>query len=427
VSVSNSTRRRVVIACLAVVALAGAALAARPWRWLGPPRESDAAAHWRQAEEALAAQDFSRARDHLQHCLDVWPAHAESHFRMARACRRADDPEGWQTHLATAEALQWRPEDVAFERLLMQAQGGRRDALEGLAARLGSIDFDEELIFEALVKGCVQAYRLPEAAYWAGHWIEGHPGRWQPWLYRGRSYFLNHDLGKAIPDYRRALEVFPGHRQGRLWLAAALVLDGQFDKALPRYEAYVADYPDDTAGQLGVAHALLELNRKEEAQAALDRLLEREPKNTAGLFLRARLEMSRDAPEQALTWLKKAEEVSPHEVDLMNAFILAYNQLNRPEEAKTYQQRMDRLSALARRLDEVRSEILRSPTAVGPRREAGTICLRLGQPNEALGWLMGALGADPNDRPTHEALADCFRQLGDEERAAYHRQRAGQP
>jgi tetratricopeptide (TPR) repeat protein len=410
-----------------VLALGGAALALRPWA--GPTADTVEGphAHWRQAEQALEAQDFPRAREHLEECLASWPAHAQSHFLLARACRRADDADTWQTHLRAAEALQWPAEEIGFERRLMQAQVGKLTDLEApLLEQRSAGGAEEELILEALVKGYLEVYRLPDAAYWASHWIERHPERWQPWLYRGRARYFNRAMGRAAADYRRALEIKPDHRQGRLWLASALLLGGQFAEALPEFETYLRDDSDDPAGLLGLATCHLELSRQGPAEAALNRLLARHPDHVAALLVQARLEMARDAPDKALTWLKKAEAVAPLEGDILNALVLACRRLGRQAEAEAYQHRLDKVQKETARLDEARRQIIRTPNEVGPRYEAGVLCLRLDRAQEALGWLLAVLDLDPDHRATHQALADCYAKLGEPRRAAYHRSRATQ-
>jgi tetratricopeptide (TPR) repeat protein len=375
----------------------------------------------------MEEQDFPRAREHLEQCLASWPAHAETRFLLARACRRADDAEAWQTHLRAAEALQWPAEEIHLERQLMQAQVGKLADVEApLLEQLSAGGPDDELILEALVKGCLEVYRLPEAAHWATQWIGRQPQRWQPWLYRGRAHYLNHNLGRAAADYRRALEIKPDHHQGRQGLASALLLWGQFAEALPEFETYLRNDPDDPAGLLGLANCQLELNRQGPAEEALERLLARRPDHVAALLVRARLEMARDAPDRALTWLKKAEAVAPHEGDILNALVLASRQLGRQAEAEAYRQRLDEVHKQTARMAEARRQIIRNPKDAGPRYEAGVLCLRLDQPQEALGWLLGVLDLDPNHQPTHQALAECYEKLGDAQRAAYHRSRAGQ-
>jgi tetratricopeptide (TPR) repeat protein len=419
--------RRSILAALTVLALGGVAVTLRLRAGRTADAEEGPHDHWRQAEQAMKAQDFPRAREHLEQCLAAWPAHAETRFLLARACRRGDDAEAWQTHLRAAEALRWPAEEVRFERVLMQAQVGKLAEVEApLLEQLSTVGDEDELILEALVKGYLEAYRLPHADYWATEWIKRHPQHWQPYLYRGRAHYLNRAMGRAAADYRRALEIKPDHRQGRLWLASALLLGGQFAEALPEFETYLRDDPDDPSGLLGLAGCYLELSQQKPAEEALNRLLARHPNNAAALLVRARLEMARDAPEQALSWLKKAEAVAPHEEDILNALVLACRHLGRQSEMEAYQHRLADVRKELARLDEARKQIIRNPNEVGPRYESGVVCLRLDRTRDALDWLLGALALDPNHQPTHQALADCYKKLGDTQREAYHRFRAEQ-
>jgi tetratricopeptide (TPR) repeat protein len=412
-----------IVVGLLALALGGAVLAWQHLKAAGEP--GGAALHWRQAHEALRAQDFANAREHLEYCVQNWPAHAQTHFLLARTSRRADDLEYAARHLKIAEALQWYPEEIALERLLARAQAGDlRETESVLLQRLEENSGADELIYEALIKGNLVVFQLPQAMSLATRWLEEHPDRWQPWLYRGRAHYLNNTLGRAIADYRRALQALPHLRQGRLWYASALVLDGRFRDALPAFEQYVADYPDDSAGLLGIAYCHQMLKQSREAEAWLGQLLRQHPKHAAGLLLRARLELDRDAPQQAVVWLKQAEAAAPNDVEIAQAFITAYRQLGKTAEVQHYEQRVEELRKLIKRLDAVRTEIMRSPREVGPRHEAGVLCLRLGQPKQASDWLVGALALDANHRPTHEALAECFERLGDKNLAEYHRRRA---
>src|SRR5438105_1574794 len=50
-----------------------------------------AAYHGRQAERALEARDFPRAKEHLARVLEVRPRSGETQFLLARTCRRSGD------------------------------------------------------------------------------------------------------------------------------------------------------------------------------------------------------------------------------------------------------------------------------------------------------------------------------------------------
>src|SRR5262249_44208035 len=160
--------------------------------------------HWRLAQQALESDDFPLAMTQLARCLEIWPIHAEAHFLLARACRRADDTAGWQRHLKNAEILQWPRAPIDLERLLMQAQTGAGRRPEPLLrAPPATPHPDERLIYEALVKGYLATDRLQDVLYWANLWLERYSDAWQPRLYRGRCFHLTLSLNRAIAEYQR--------------------------------------------------------------------------------------------------------------------------------------------------------------------------------------------------------------------------------
>src|SRR5262249_10923312 len=91
------------------------------------------------------------------------------------------------------------------------------------------------------------------------------------------------------------------------------------------------------------------------------------------------------------------------------------------DEAAVYLARFQQLEDDLRQLEKVIHEIGKAPMNPEPRYQAGMICLRNGQEQEALRWLFGALEKDPRHRPTHTALAEYYERTGDRVRAAEHR------
>jgi Tfp pilus assembly protein PilF len=86
---------------------------------------------------------------------------------------------------------------------------------------------------------------------------------------------------------------------------------------------------------------------------------------------------------------------------------------------------MRAIEACMERLLAVCSDTLKYPNEPAPRLEAGLICLRNGQPKEALRWFEGALQADPQHQPTHQALGDLYERQGDYAQAEHHHSLAG--
>ena len=101
--------------------------------------------------------------------------------------------------------------------------------------------------------------------------------------------------------------------------------------------------------------------------------------------------------------------------------------MGRRDEARQHLERSLQIEADLVRLEKVLEETARLPNDPRPRREAGEICLRNGQVAEGLRWLNGALDVAPNDRPTHQLLADFYASQGDTQRASLHRRKAAGP
>lgn len=411
---------------VALLAL-GAVLASRrfPWSGWGEAQADSAGSHWQQAQQALEAHDFAQAKTHIGRCLEVWPIDAEAHFLLARTCRRAEDMADWQRHLKNAEVLQWPRAALDLERLLMQAQVGDVGRAEPLLrGRLATPHADELLIYEALVKGHLAADRLNDVLYWTNFWLERHPTAWQPRLYRGRCFHLALSLHRAIAEYQRVLELKPDQVQVRLWLAGSLMLDGQYQEALAQFQAYVQGRPDDPTALLGIANCLVALNELEAAHAALDVLLARQHNHPGAFLLQAKLELAQGKAAEALSWLKRAEALAPHETDITHTFSLVLRQLGRHDEAGAYERQLQDLRQRYEQLEQLRKRIVKEPENASLRYEVGTRNLGLGREEEAVRWLRSVLQLDPNHQLSHQALAEYYRKHGEGKRAEYHQQRA---
>lgn len=398
-----------------------------PWQWWTTPPPEGPFYHWQQAQAALESYDLLLAKKHLEHCLESWPLNGEVHFLLARTGRRAGDFETWRTHLSNAEVLQWSAEDVALERLLFQAQAGDTEAAEQklLAHPRFRAPGEEELIYEALVKGYLEALRFGDTIRWAGIWAERVPGAWQPYFFRGRAFQLDGKRPPAVADLQRVLQMKPDQADARLELAYVWRLAGQFKEALAEYQTFLRTHPDHPAALVGVAHCQISVGQPEEARANLEKLLDLEPKNPAGLLLLAKLEATADNPDRALSLLRRAEAVAPNEPDVLQDLATTLRRLGRPEEARQYEAKFEKLPERAKLLVDLRTKARQDPRNISLRHRIGALALELGQ-EEAVFWLNSVLRLDPNHAPTHQALADYYRQQGDLRRAEHHQRRAAE-
>jgi tetratricopeptide (TPR) repeat protein len=391
-------------------------------RWLG------GAYLWRQAEHAIDDQDFARARVCLRDYLQLRPRDAAGHFVLARACRRADDIDAWEEHLRMAERLGHPIDEIQVEKNLGLAQAGALRQVEAaLLGRLNEQQADEELVLEALAKGYLRDYRLKDASGLLGLWQARHPQAWQPRFYRGQGFELRQQYDRAEDEYQAALELGPDRPEVRLALAGTYLSRFQYGKALEQLQAYLRRRPTSPVVQYGIACCQRGLGQTEPACATLEELLAQQPEHGPGLLLRGKLALELGRPEEALDWLRRAEQSLPQDVELLTARANALRTLGQDGEAGKVEHQLARLRDLTEEMRLLKEDVRRRPEDVAPRQRLGKINLELGRPREALRWLLSALQIDPHHRPTHAELAACYEGLGDGGRAQAHRRQAEAP
>lgn len=408
------------VAVLLLSGAVGATLVARAGWFTPTPPEGET--HWRLAQEALLSYDFTTAREHLARCVELWPLNAEARFAMARTCRRGGDLAAWERHLDAAVTLGWPVRDLELETHLRQAQGGDVEAVEEALRRyLATFPPEEVLIYEALALGCLEDKRQVDLIVLTEAWQRRFPDDWRARLYHGRALQFSERRQEAIADFHAVLDQKPDQPLALLWLAQNYLVNNQFAEALDCFRAYAKRFPDDPDVLFGLAHGYFGISDAEQARTAVDRLLAQKPKHAAGLLLRAQMELAAGSPEQALESLRRAEKLSPHETDIVYAFVRTLRQLNRPQEADRYQARLDGLNKKYERIDELTKKLRQRAADSDARYELGILSLELGREGDAGRWFSSVLLRDPRHAATHRALADYYQKKGDAPRADHHR------
>ncbi len=385
--------------------------------------------HWPKAQQAIEKHDFDAAKRHLDYCLKVWPTRYETRFAMARACRRNDEYESAWRHLRLAEQLPHAvKEELDLEQLLLKAHEGRvRDVEETLQNYLERQAGPEtaNLILEALARGHYNTYRLREADRWLSIWVQRDADSWAPYYWRGKTLETNGQAAVAVAEYRAALERRPGHAETTLRLAACLLAAGLQAEALPHYQEYVRLSPADPAGVVGAARCRHELGDSQAAETELRRLLARHPDYPGALHLLALVLRSQERRKEAIALLQQAKNLAPFEIDITLNLAQVLHELGRDDEALKHEQDGKRLTEDFRELRRLRDKILDEPRNPDLRYQTGVILMRVGQEFGGATWLLTALQEDSRHAPSHKLLAEYFEKNGDQEKAEYHRRRAG--
>lgn len=398
------------------------------WRRANAPGqrpESPTQVDWRQARQSYESHDLIAAREHINRCLAVWPAHAEAHFLMARVSRQMDDMAAWQRHLEYAEKLFWPAEDLTLERMLAQAQSGDVWTVENRLRGLLEAWHPEQLaITDALTKGYLNAQMPSEALALTDFWIARYPRDWRPHYYRGCVFERARVFDKAVAAYQRVLELQPEFVMTRLWLGAALMHNRQYDDALLALEKYLNETPNDSAALLARANCQLSLGQDARVRATLDRRATILADDAASCMIRAKLELNARAPQEALPWLEKADRLAPHKLDVTHTLALVYRELRQDAKAAECNRRVEEIRRQSKQLEALKKQIREQPDNPATRFEAGTISLWLGLDEEAGLWLSSVLRLEPGHQAAHQFLAEHYRKLGATERAEHHRRKA---
>jgi tetratricopeptide (TPR) repeat protein len=379
--------------------------------------------HLAAARKALEQADLRSARAHLALCLALAPKSAEAHFLAAQAARRSGNYEEAEQYLNDCEKLGLSREAITLERALSRAQRGDLAQVEEYL--LSGINKDQPeaiLILEALTQGYLRTYRLADALHCLDLWLQRQPDNVRALLWRGEAKERRNSNVEAVAAYQRAIEVEPENDNARLHLAQALVRADRAEEAQVQFEQLQQRRPGDAEILLGLARCRRSLGKTDEARPFLDRVLAGEPNHAEALSERGKLELQSGQLDAAELWLRRAVAKSPYDRDTLYNLYQCLLQRGHDAEAKECLEKVEKIAADRQRLAELTRQITASPKDPALRYEAGLLCLRNGQEQEGVRWLLSALREDWGHRPTHQALAEYYQGIGERDKAAYHRE-----
>jgi tetratricopeptide (TPR) repeat protein len=411
---------------LAILTFALTGLGWATWYIVGAVRFERAHA---AAERARAEFDFTKERDELRKCLLLRPNDPAILLAAASAARRDGDLAEAEDHLGRYRQLTGNttPEGLLQETLVRTVKGPVEpdvDYLIALADRREPRHPSCEEILEALAIGSNHVYRLERTRFWIEQLLTHFPRNALGRLLRAQ---LDSTLGKregAEEECRTILADFPAFDKARLSLAAMLSRRQQYVEALEQFEILRGRRPDDVAVLMGLVGCLERLGRLDEARPLAMTLEEQHGDKSEALLHVGRLAMREQRWPDAERLLARAVRISPYDFEVHKELAVCLYQLGRAEDARVHADRSREIEADRAKLEGLLAEVVKSPREPAPRVEAGRICLKNGQINEGLRWLMGALEIAPDYKPTHEALSEYYAARGDVERAKFHRARA---
>ncbi|MBI1918422.1 MAG: tetratricopeptide repeat protein [Planctomycetes bacterium] len=423
--------RRPLLLLAVLLGMGGLAVAGvHGWAWY----------HFFKGRADLERYHAKDALDHFNKCLKVWPGSADVHFLASRAARREaaeehhEDKEAAEQSLAAAEEhlrecqrlRGGASEETAFEWALLHASAGDLPSTEPfLRQRLREQPQDAPLVLEALAEGYLRMYRILDALGCLDQWLHDDPDNVRALLLKGNLFWQVKAPLKAIPEYRRVLELDAEQHEVRWRLARCLLDVGRNDEALTLLEQVRKRRPDDPEVLVRIARCQNLLGRSPQARELLDAVLAREPDNGAALRTRGEIALLKGDIEDAERWLRRAVRVLPDDYQTNWALHRALTEGGKVDEARRQGARARELEQRLERLAEIGTRKLSErPHDPALHCEMGELLLVMGHKELGERWLLSALEQDPRYRPAHAALAKLYAAKGDKEKAEYHRLRA---
>lgn len=408
-------------AALAIVALA--ALVVGSWYGLTALR-----CHYdmEAAKQALADYDFPEASRRLDAYLGRRPDDPAALLLAAQATRRAgrlDDARAYLTRCSDLVETS-TPEGRLQYTLLWVQQGEVKKHVHDLIDDVEIRHPASEQILEALALGCVHIYRLDEASFWTKQLLDRHPKNPIGRRLDARLHDALHRTARAAEIIAALLDDYPDDDKARLYLAGLWAKSHRFEEAAGLYRTLRRRRPDDLTPLLGLLSVDLKQERLDEVEPLLRELAERYPDNAAALLQRGQFALRQGRSTEAEPLLRRAVEQAPHDRDARLALATCLEHRGQPDAARAQLKRFHAIEAEMKKLQEAFEATIKTPAELTPRREAARVCLRNGQPSEALRWLLGVLDLAPDDREAHRLLAEYYETTGDTDRAAEHRGRA---
>jgi tetratricopeptide (TPR) repeat protein len=388
-------------AITALLALVAAALA------LAVPRMR-ALYHLRTAREEMQRYHNPQAIRHLKACLRIWPNHSDALLLAARAARRARAYDEAEHLLQKYQQIRGLDDAGGLEQLLLSAER-RVDQVDDVCRQhIEQGHPDTSLILEALARGYLRQYRLPEARYCLDRWLQSEPDNTQALCLDGQ-YQLDYARApdRAVHSYRRAVELDAELEEARVGLAITLLQAKSFADAVEHLEHMLRRQPDNLRVKVGLAECRRSLGEGDQAVRLVESVLAEQPNYAPALALRGQLALESGQYDAAESWLRQAVTRDPRDFPARYNLILCLQRSGKDQEAKEQQRVLEQREADQKRFHEIATrELAKKPHDPALHCALGELLLRSGYREEGLRWLQSALRLDSQYLPARKALAE---------------------
>lgn len=208
----------------------------------------------------------------------------------------------------------------------------------------------------------------------------------------GRIHLDFQRYPEAADAYRRCLERHPPphlRREAILQLARALIPLREYAEA----EQVLRELGDDPEALALRAEAVWSLGEQARAEELVATALRLAPDDRASLYLLGRMRLAAGDAAAAVVPLTRLLERRPHDYEARYQLALAYQRLERAEEARRETERMQQDFARYERMTALSRRAIDAPHDAEVREELAKLCEELDQPELAQMWRAAATAA----------------------------------
>lgn len=379
-------------------------------------------------QSALSRNEWNRAEIYLEWATTLWPPSFQAHLGAAKACRLLGQYSRAENHLN--QCLKWRgsSEDTQIEFLLMRTATGEADeASWHLMKYVDQGHARSYEIMENLARAYMHRLQYGPAYAMLNRMVSLEPERALGYYWRGWVLERMDNPEESKENYLKALEIDPDITAVRLRLGEILLEDNRPEEAAPHLEVLFSQSPENPEIQARTGQLRFLQGKWAEARQLLEKALPAMSNDAPLLLHLARLDIQEGQAEKAEGLLERILKNDPSDTEAQFALVTAYQAQGKPDQAKTamklYQEKKESLNRANAMLKE---EAQKPSQSAETAFEIGRLLLEIGRTSLALYWLDQALVRDPQHKPTHKLLAEFHEKNGDPQKAASHRQKAGE-
>jgi len=390
------------------------------WKVVGDRAVADDAA---QTRSLIAAGRFQEAESPLRRWLSARPDSGEAVFQQAVLLFTGKGYARAFETLERARTLGFDARKIDRRKGIELVRVGRSEQGEALLRPLlDSPGKSDREVFESIVRGNFERYRLQAAASVVDRWIRELPTDASAHLWRARIGLRTRaEVPVLERDYRETLRLDPTSDEAKSGLATLVMQDKRYAEAKVLLEELCSRKPDDYEAALCLGKALAGLEDEPGALRELERAAALAPRDARALTELARFDLRMGRAEAALSRLDRGVKADPADAEARYTRGTALAKLGRAEEAKA-----DRDSAARLRVDhDVMNKLVEAlyirPDDRRLQYDSARWLFEHGHPEEGMRWARKILQAEPNHRETNQLLADYYTKAGNHALANLHR------